>query len=430
MKRQDHRRLLTGTLGSAAALVAVHQAGAQEALTASRTANQAAVARSQASQNGGYANTGSSFGYNLGAGLAFEYNDNVNLSQANADEEFSLRPNISAGAYWVITDYTRLGLDMSLGYVQYLNDSSRSRVDFTVSPTADNNIGFEILVGDWHINVYDSFGVRSDPVRDGTISGTDKVVQFNNTLGVLALYDLGNAQLNAGYAFQTSLFQDSAYADSERVSHLFNAGYQYSFSPVFTVGIETSASLSLYDSGRQNDSVVYTLGPTVQWAPTDFITVTAGGGPSLVVFSANDAGFRPDDRSSYYLYSSINHRFSEFATHSLSVSQTVAPAVQSSDSETLSFNYQISLEVIREVVITAGAFYETGDYSSGISIPAAGIVPFRRSFNRVGGRIGASRAFGDHLSASLAYEFIQRSSDTPNSDYDQNRVSLTATYRF
>jgi hypothetical protein len=423
MKRRVHSRLFTGTLGSAAALMAFHQAEAQEALTASRGASQAAKARSQTAQNGGYANTGSSFGYNLGAGLAFQYNDNVNLSQSNAEDEFSVRPSISAGAYWTITDYTRLGLDMKLGWIQYLNDSSRSRLDFGISPSADNNIGFEILLGDWHINIYDSFGVRSDPVRDGTISNTDKVVQFDNTIGALASYDLGNSQLNAGYAFRTSLFQDSKYSNSDRNSHLFNAGYQYSFNPAVTVGIESSASLSVYNSGNQNDSTVYTLGPSLQWIPTEFITIIAGGGPSLVTYSANNAGYRPSDRSTYYLYSTINHRFSEFASHSLSINQSVAPTVQSSQSETLSFNYTLSLNIIRDVRLTAGVFYETGRFSSGI-------VPSSAQFTRVGGRLEASRSFGDHLSAGLAYEFTHRDSDTANTNYDQNRVTLSASYRF
>jgi hypothetical protein len=423
MKRRVHSRLFTGTLGSAAALMAFNQAQAQEALTASRSANQAAMARSRTAQQGGYDHSGGSLSYSLGTGLSFEYNDNVNLSEHNAADEFSIRPSISAGMYWVISDYTKLGLNVSLGYIQYLNDSSRSRVDFSVSPAADNNIGFEILVGDWHINVYDSFAVRSDPIRDGTISNTDKIVQFDNTIGTTASYDLGNSQLTGGYAFKTSLFQDSKYSNSDRNSHLFNAGYQYSFNPAFNIGVESSASLSVYNSGNQNDSTVYTLGPSIQWIPTDFISITAGGGPSLVTYSANNAGYRPSDRSTYYLYSSINHRFSEFASHSLSINRSVAPTVQASDSETLSFNYTLSLKIIRDVTLTAGAFYETGKFSSGI-------VPSSQQFSRVGGSVSASRSFGDHLSASLAYQFTQRDSDTPNSNYEQNRITLSASFRF
>jgi hypothetical protein len=410
-------------------LFSAHDASAQEALRASRSANQAALSRSQAVQSGGYDHTTTSLSYSLGAGLSFEYTDNANLAGAGADEDFSVKSSLSGGLTWNISETTRLGVTANVGYSHYFNESRRGGLDFSLSPTADNNIGFEIFAGDWMIYIYDNFGIRTDPIRDSTVSNEDELFEFSNTLGAQAIYNMGDSRFSAGYAFKKNLFQDSRYKDSDRSSHLFHAGYQNQLNAVLNVGLESSASLSIYDSGRQNDSVVYTVGPTVQWLPTEVITVSFGGGPSWIAYSANNIGFTPEDRTSFYLYGQIEHRFSEFANHSLSINRSTASATQSSDNESLSFDYSLNLDIIVDTRLTIGAFYETGEARSAFNQNGVNGA-FRQSYDRTGASVRLSRAFGDKLSGSLAYAFTHRESDSPNGDYDQNRVTLSFSYKF
>ncbi len=428
MNRRAYRSLTTGTLGFAA-LFSLQHASAQEALLAARSATDAAKARSQAVQTGGYDHTTSSLSYRLGAGLAFEYTDNANLSGSNADEDFSVKTTLSSGMTWNVSENTRLGVTASVGYSHYFNDSDRSGLDFSLSPTADNNIGFEIFAGDWMIYLYDNFGVRTDPIRDATVSNEDEIVEFSNTAGAQAVYNMGQSSISAGYAFKKNLFRDSKFEDSDRSSHLFHAGYQNQLNAVLTVGLESSASLSIYDSGKQNDMVVYTLGPNVQWLPTDVISITAGGGPSWITYSANDTGLTPDDRSSFYLYAKIDHRFSEFAYHSLAANRSTASATQSSDNESLSFDYSLNLDIIVDTSLTFSAFYETGEARSGINRTAVQGAT-KESYDRTGASVRLGRSFGDKLSGSLAYSFTHRDSKAAGRDYDQNRVTLSFNYKF
>src|SRR5690606_30593585 len=152
MNRRVNHRLVQGTIGAAIGVLALSTAQAQEALRAAQTARNAASNRSNLAQTSGYRqNQGSAFQYNLGASLGVEYNDNGNLSDNNAEDDFSIRPRVSAGVNWAITQFNTLGLDISLGYNYYLNESRRNALDFNISPDADNNIGFEILLGDWSL---------------------------------------------------------------------------------------------------------------------------------------------------------------------------------------------------------------------------------------------------------------------------------------
>lgn len=435
MKRRVNHRLVQGTVGAAIGVLALSTAQAQEALRAAQAARNAASNRSNLAQTSGYRqNQGSAFQYTLGASLGFEYNDNVNLSDNNAEDDFSIRPRVSAGVNWAITQFNTLGLDISLGYNYYLNESRRSALDFNISPDADNNIGFEILLGDWSLYLYDNFSVRSDPIRDGSVNDTDKLVEFRNVLGLQAAYQWVNASYFAGYAYQTSLFQSSQ-RSNDRDAHLFNTGYQYMFNPALIVGASASASMSVYRNGRQNDNVIYSVGPFVQWRATQFISISASGGPAFSTYSRNNAGFKPEDRTSYYGNVEISHQLTENIRHRLSVSKSISPEARSFAAESLMFSYDMDLNIFQKTTFTLGAFFQDGESTVSAPVPvnpgdpAAG-TPIKSDYNRVGFRMSASRRLGENLSAALNYQHTARDGKSINSDYSQNRVSLSVRYEF
>ena len=424
--RPNSRRSVRLTLAGFATLAAGFTAQAQEALRSSQAYQQASQARSRLAENNGYNNNRGALSYNLGAGLSVEYNDNVNLSDANAEGDVIIAPRISAGARWELTRYNTLGLDLSFSYLAYLNNSGFNRVEFGLSPTADNNIGFSFLIKDVRVDVYDSFAVHSDAFRDASVSSQNKVTEFRNTLGTSAAYEWSNAQLHGGYSLQKSFFLESQFENNDRFAHLFDMGFQYAVGPAIYLGIEASASLSVYSSDTFNDSTVITVGPSLSWKVNEFFRFRIGGGPSFSSYSANIRGFKPESRTSFYLYASAEHQLTEFINHNLSVNQGVSPGINSFSSETLSINYRVQWNIVRNVTLSTGLFYDTGTASSAIDA----VTVTDQKFDRVGGTIDAGYSFNTHLSAGIGYRYTTRSSSTPGSDYTQNQATLSVSYRF
>lgn len=422
--RSTSPRSVRVTLAGLATFAAGFSAEAQEALRASQAYQQTSQARSRLADNNGYNNTRGGLSYSLGTGVSFEYNDNVNLSGATSEKDLIIAPSLSAGARWELTKYNSLGLDLSFSYLAYMNNSSFNRSELGVSPTAANNIGFSFLIKDVRVDVYDSFSVRSDAFRDASVSSQAKVTEFRNALGTSAAYEWSNAQIRGGYSLQKSLFLDSQFENNDRLAHLFDLGFQYAVGPSIYLGVETSASLSVYSSDTQNDSTVITIGPSLSWKVNEFLRLTVGGGPSFSSYSANNLGFQPKSLNSLYFYATVDHKLTEFINHNLSVNQGVSPGINSFASETLSLGYNLNWNITRSVIINTGVQYETGTASSG----GAGLT--EQDFDRISALIGTGYSFNSHLSAALNYRYSTRTSTTAGGDYSQNQATLSVSYKF
>ena len=53
--------------------------------------------------------------FRLSATMGVEYNDNINLSEVNTQDDFILRPQINFDAIWPVTQINTLRLDLGLG---------------------------------------------------------------------------------------------------------------------------------------------------------------------------------------------------------------------------------------------------------------------------------------------------------------------------
>ncbi len=407
-------------------MAAGFSAEAQEALRASQAYQQTSQARSRRADENGYNNTRGGLSYSLGASAGLEYNDNVNLSQATQEEDLIVSAGISTGARWQITQYNSLGLDLSLRYLAYVNNPNFNRVEFGLSPGSDNNIGLSFLIKDVRVDIYDSFGVHSDAFRDASVSSQTEIVQFSNTLGASAAYEWANAQIRGGYSLQKSFFLDSQFENNDRFAHLFNLGFQYALGPAIFAGIESSASLSQYGSDTMNDSTIITVGPSLSWRVSDFLRFNVGGGPSFSSYSANNAGFKPASVTSYYFFASADHKLTDFINHNLSVNRGISPGLDSFSTETLSINYGINWNIIRNLTVRTGVFYDNGTSSRADGVAVA----TEEDFDRIGVSIDTGLSLNKHLSVGLGYRYTTRSSSAAASDYTQNQATLSASYRF
>ena len=77
--------------------------------------------------------------------------------------------------------------------------------------------------------------------------------------------------------------------------------------------------------------------------------------------------------------------------------------------------------IINHLLLATELFYETGDDSGGI---------FSEDIQRYGGAATFGYQLTPHVTLGLRYQYIQKQSDQPLRDYQQNSVSLDGTYSF
>ena len=82
---------------------------------------------------------------NAAAGVGFEYNDNIALSDHNRQSDIIFRPSLNLDAVWQITDLNTLRFSMGLSYAKYFDHSQYDTKGVLLSPNSE--LAMTIMVG-------------------------------------------------------------------------------------------------------------------------------------------------------------------------------------------------------------------------------------------------------------------------------------------
>jgi uncharacterized protein (PEP-CTERM system associated) len=89
--------------------------------------------------------------------------------------------------------------------------------------------------------------------------------------------------------------------------------------------------------------------------------------------------------------------------------------------EQLGVSYGLTWAFHRSARLSANGFYEHGQQ---------GVVLNRETYDRFGFGVGVRWELLKQLSTGLDYRYTTRDSNVPSRGYDQNVVTLTASYQF
>ena len=95
---------------------------AQQALQASLAGEAASRARKISDTQTPYNIKAGPISVRFGAGLGFEYNDNIGVNSSGAQDDFIIRPSINMATHWAVTEYNQLNFSASVGYQKYINN--------------------------------------------------------------------------------------------------------------------------------------------------------------------------------------------------------------------------------------------------------------------------------------------------------------------
>jgi hypothetical protein len=356
--------------------------------------------------------------FDVGLSYALEWNDNIRISSGQPEADFIHRPQVDVRAIWPVTEDSVLSFGMGIGYEKYMDNSDLDGL--LITPNSE--LAWDISVKDFMFTLYDRCNYSREVASEGGLSGTGRFPRLENTAGVRARWSPDRREVEFGYSHYNFFSTTSTYDYLTRSAEQFFGRAAWRFAEVTKVGVEASGSLTDYDSSERTDNQNVSVGPFLEWMVIEDLRLSLRGG--YVFYFGEDLVTGEDqDFDSYYLGFYANHRLTDFLTHTLSLTRDVQQSVDrgSTLTEQLGVSYGLTWAFHRSARLSANGFYEHGQQ---------GVVLNRETYDRFGFGVGVRWELLKQLSTGLDYRYTTRDSNVPSRGYDQNVVTLTASYQF
>lgn len=354
------------------------------------------------------------------ASLSLDYNDNIYLSKS-AQSDWVLRPNLNLKGLYPVTENNILELGVGIGYNKYFKHDSQSGMQ------VDGNSGtsFNFQIKDFEFNLHERFSYSRDAASQSQLANVSGFDNFNNTVGMLTTWNLGDVIPSLGYDHVNSITSGQNLTSRDRTSEMVVGRTGIRIHPELVTGIEASANFTSYDKKVLNDSTSYTIGGYFTWKPSTHFGLTPRAGYSIYSFDQTSRSVRTADIDSWYADLGINHRITETLTYNLNVGRETQVGLQS--------------DVVQDWYVRPSISW-SGLYKISTSV----IFSYEKATQGVGNRGGnlsekydyytAGVDFGypitQDMTASINYRITARSSDLASRGYTQNIVGARVSYQF
>ncbi len=400
-------------------LLGANRAAAQDAVRPSLAGEVAAEARRQDIENIPYNLMTGPIKYRVSGTIGVEYNDNINLSENNAESDVILHPQIDINALWPVTQLNTLRLDIGLGYAFYLNHSDQNTNGVLLSP--HSQLAFDLFIGDFRINFHDRFSLQQDPIDEIQVSNAVDYGRFENYTGVSVVWDLNHAVATFSYDHYYYLSTNSDFDYLDRNAEQLTASLAFTLTNTTSVGVESSFVYTYYNQNVLNDSQTVTTGVFAETQLTNYIKVRVAGGYQTLNFDRTGSVFDSRDLSDYYANILISHRLNASITQTLSAGHESQLGVNSNYIMLNYVRHTVNWNIIRNTLLQTEFFFEDADDSGGF---------INEHLQRFGGALTAAYQLTPHTTLGLRYQYTQKDSDVRDRSYVQNRVSVGLTYSF
>ena len=416
-----HRSLVGRTLGLFVALLTLGGSFgfAQDAVRPSLAGEAASEARRQDIERIPYNLMVGPIRFRFSATAGIEYNDNINLSEVDEQEDFIFRPHVNLNAIWPVTQINTLRLDLGVGYAFYLDHSESNTNGILLAP--GSQLAFDIFVADFRINIHDRFSLQQDPIAELGISNTVDYGRFQNQAGISVLWDLNTLVLTLGYDHYNYISMTDDFDYLDRSAEIVSGTVNIAATSTTGVGVEANYIMTNYDQNVLNDSDTLSFGLFLETQLSQYVRVRVAGGYQIIDFDNTGLVSDSNDLDDWYANILISHRLNSRITQSLSAGHEGQLGVNSNYIELNYIRHTITWNIIRNTLLSTEVFYEDADDSGGF---------IDEHLHRYGGALTLGYQLTPHVTLGLRYQYTQKDSDVAFRDYTQNRVSLDGTYSF
>jgi len=357
---------------------------------------------------------------NVAAGVGFEYNDNINLSDHDRQSDFIFRPSLNIDSVYQLSQLNTLRFSIGLGYAKYLDHSQYDSRGILFSPNSE--IAMTIMVGQVDVTLRDRFSYQEDPYAIPTISNVTDFRRYENLVGAQADWDMNSlVHLTVGYNHYNLWVIDTPTLDE--ASHSIDTVFvrpAYKIAPTVTVGLNASASYIQYDTSLFNDAASILVGPYVDWSITDATRLYVEGGYQDFLDEGGGSIGNVGDANSYYVKTELDNRLTDSFNQRLSLSRTIEAGYTSQYYELLHVEYAADWKLTPDFVFDPVFFYEHYTASGGVS----------ETGDRFGTDLGLRYILTPSITLGGDYRFILNNSNGPDTNYYQNLVLLSLFYNF
>jgi hypothetical protein len=418
-------RLRAGAVGCGCLVTFIFLASspalAQEALRDSLAGDAAAEARKIQLESLPYTIKSGDFRLLVVPSLGLDWNDNINISKTDPEQDFILSPLVQLNASYPITQNNLLSLNVGAGYDKYLDHDQYS----TWRLQSGTELSFDIYVKDFWFNLHDRGQYVQDTSQQPALAGTANYATFNNTAGFSVTWDLNQLKLSAGYDHENVISPTSQqYESQDGVTEMVFARAGVQVYPGVTTGIEGTGSFTTYDQMVLNDNNSYSAGVYADWQPGKYFRVQPRVGYTIFQFQHTSQTIRTSDLNSWYADLNITHQVTDAIGYTLDAGHEVQTGIQSDAIEDWYVRPSIHWDIIKNVNLNTSISYEHGN--QGVGNVAGNLT---ETFDWLGASVGVSYSIIKKLSLGLNYRLTLRSSNIANDEYTQNFVGLTLTYQ-
>ena len=368
-----------------------------------------------------------------------DWNDNINLSKSNQEQDFILRPTLQVNSSYPITQANLLQLNVTAGYDKYLEhyDYSNWRVQ------SGSQLSFDTYVKDVLINLHERFDYTEDAGAQPVVAGSGEYGSAHNTAGLTLTWNPENLNLSLGYDHQNVMSPEGQFQAQDSTSELIDGRIGWRFAPATTAGIEATYSSTAYDQAVLNNNSSYTIGGYGIWRPGSYFNITPRAGYSIFQFQqtsqsaetfylttsgapivvATGTPVRTSDLNSWYADVTLSHDITRALTYSLSFGHEIQPGVQADAVEDSYLRLSLIWKVIKNLDINSSFSYEHGQQGAG---NVSGNLT--ENFDWYTGSLAVSRQLTKKLRLGLTSRYTLRSSTTASLGYTQAMVGLQMAY--
>lgn len=352
--------------------------------------------------------------------LQSEFNDNINLSQADPQNDVILGPNIGIGFLWPVSEKNLLQFDIGVGYRTYLNHPELNSLQ--ISP--DSRLNYQIRILKAQITVHDQFAVQVDPLSRPELSGGSSLLnfrRFNNDLGFDVSWEaIRDVTLTAGYDYMLDRSLNSDFQELDRDDHLFHFAAYRPFGSRVTAGLVASYTTSEYVLPIQNNGQTLSAGPHFVARLGEFLTADAGLNYTRSTYDQTGSIQDQSDFEGLTYSGGLNHRMNSRTTEYVRLSKNISPGYHSNFTDLLSVQYGLSVRLTAAVSMNGTFAYED------VTSSGAGAEESSRYIWYLGTALRISK----HWNVGGSYSFAWKDSSERERDYTQNRVTLDITRNF
>jgi hypothetical protein len=350
-------------------------------------------------------------------------------SAAGETEDFILQGLLNVGMTWQFSGGNALGIDVGLGYRQYLLNPEFSGM--VLNTNAPGGLAFRFATGEVIWTVFDHLSFNTNPGSQSELTGVSDYQSFSNTFGVEAMWSASDQiGLRAGVD-RTYVTTSSSDQELKRTSDAVHLALAYAITPLMETGLSGSLTFSKdrnsFSTGststQDTESTAIAVGPYFRGQITNFTKVFLSAGVQKVSFDGSNGSDSSSNNSDPAFYGSlqITNELTDFYTHTLSVGRDLGLGLVSNSVETDSVRYAGRLRMGTRTSLSGNLFFQNSKQSGG---------SFAEKYKLYGGGLAVDVAVRPTVSASLGWQHTTRDSDQDAFDYKRDVIFFSVAWVF